>query len=81
MCDNYAELSKELGFKVNMEIIRRTWATLAGELECPEIVIDKSMGHVARTVNGRFYEKYDWSRTAKWNRRIIDYVKTGQILS
>lgn len=81
MCDNYAELSKELGFKVNMEIIRRTWATLAGEIECPEIVIDKSMGHVARTVNGRFYEKYDWSRTAKWNRRIIDYVKTGQILS
>lgn len=81
MCDNYAELSKELGFKVNLEIIRRTWATLAGELECPEVVIDRSMGHVAKTVNGRFYEKYDWSRTAKWNRRVIDYVKTGQIWS
>lgn len=74
---NYRELSKELGFKVNMEIIRRTWATLAGEIECPEIVIDKSMGHITRSVNGRFYEKYDWSRTAKWNRRVIDYVLTG----
>jgi len=78
--DNYRALSSELGFKVNMEIIRRTWATLAGEIECPEIVIDKSMGHVARTINGRFYEKYDWSRTAKWNRKVIDYVLTGVVM-
>ena len=68
------EISDEIGFKVNMAKIRRTWATLAGELECPEVVIDRSMGHVVRTVNGRFYEKYDWSRTAKWNRRVLDYV-------
>ena len=68
------EISDEIGFKVNMAKVRRTWATLAGELECPEVVIDRSMGHVAKTVNGRFYEKYDWSRTAKWNRRVIDYV-------
>lgn len=76
--DNYRALSDVLGFKVTMEIIRRTWATLAGELECPEIVIDKSMGHVVRTVNGRFYESYDWGRTAKWNRRVIDYVKYNE---
>ena len=68
------EISDEIGFKVNMAKVRRTWATLAGELECPEVVIDRSMGHVAKTVNGRFYEKYDWSRTAKWNRKVIDYV-------
>lgn len=72
--DNYRELSKELGFKVNMAIIRRTWATLAAEIECPDMVINHSMGHIVRTVNARFYERYDWSRTAKWNRRVIDYV-------
>lgn len=71
------EISDEIGFKVNMAKVRRTWATLAGELECPEVVIDRSMGHVAKTVNGRFYEKYDWNRTAKWNRRVIDYVLTA----
>lgn len=76
--DNYRELSKELGFKVNLEIIRRTWATLAGELECPEIVIDKSMGHITRSVTSRYYEQYDWSRTARWNRRVIDYVRGCQ---
>ena len=74
MCDNYVELSKELGFKVNMEIIRRTWATLAAEIECPDTVIDMCMGHVARSVNSRFYVKPDWRRAAKWNRRVIDYV-------
>lgn len=75
--DNYRELSKELGFKVNMAIIRRTWATLAAEIECPDSVINHSMGHIVRTVNARFYERYDWSRTAKWNRRVIDYVLTA----
>ena len=72
--DNYRELSKELGFKVNMAMMRRTWATLAAEIECPDSVINHSMGHIVRTVNARFYEKYDWSRTANWNRKVIDYV-------
>jgi hypothetical protein len=72
--DNFVELSKVLGFKVNLAIIRRTWATLAAEIECPDTVINHSMGHIVRTVNARFYERYDWSRTAKWNRRVIDYV-------
>ena len=75
--DNFVELSKELGFKVNLAIIRRTWATLAAEIECPDTVINHSMGHIVRTVNARFYERYDWSRTAKWNRRVIDYVLTA----
>ncbi len=72
--DNFVELSKMLGFKVNLAIIRRTWATLAAEIECPDTVINHSMGHIVRTVNARFYERYDWSRTAKWNRKVIDYV-------
>ncbi len=69
------ELSVELGFSVTMPKIRRTWATIAGCLECPEIVINKSLGHLDTTVNRRFYDDYDWSLTAKWNRKIIDYIK------
>ncbi len=69
------ELSVELGFSVTMPKIRRTWATIAGCLECPEIVINKSLGHLDTTVNRRFYDDYDWSMTAKWNRKIIDYIK------
>lgn len=69
------ELSGELGFSVTMPKIRRTWATIAGCLECPEIVINKSLGHLDSTVNRRFYDDYDWSLTAKWNRKIIDYIK------
>lgn len=69
------ELSVELGFSVTMPKIRRTWATIAGGLECPEIVINKSLGHLDATVNRRFYDDYDWSLTAKWNRKIIDYIK------
>ena len=68
------ELSRELGFSVTMPKIRRTWATIAGGLECPEIVINKSLGHHDTTVNRRFYDDYDWSLTSKWNRMVIDYV-------
>jgi hypothetical protein len=67
-------LQEPLGFAVSMPKIRRTWATIAGELESPENVINHSMGHVVGTVNARFYERYDWSLTAKWNRKIIDYI-------
>ena len=63
-----------LGERVNFAKIRRTWATTAGELECPGEVIDMSMGHVPATVRDRHYEEYKWSRTARWNRKIIDYT-------
>lgn len=69
------ELSSELGFSVTMPKIRRTWATIAGELECPDSVINKSMGHVDATVNDRSYKDYKWSQTSYWNRKIIDYIK------
>ena len=68
------EVSKELGFDVTMAKIRRTWATLAAEIECPDAVIDMCMGHVPKTVNSRFYVKPNWERAAKWNRKVIDYV-------
>lgn len=70
------ELSADIGFNVSMPRIRRTWATIAGELECPDSVINKSMGHVDSTVNDRSYKEYKWSQTSKWNRKIIDYIKS-----
>ena len=74
------ELSKELGFVVNMAKVRRTWATTAGRLRIEELVIDKSMGHVVRTINASHYEDYDWSRTAEANRKVIDYVLAAKSL-
>ena len=70
------ELSADIGFEVSMPKIRRTWATIAGSLECQDRVIDKSMGHVDKTVKDVSYEKYDWGLTAKWNRKIIDHIKS-----
>ena len=66
-----------VGEQVNMQLIRRTCATIAGELEAPDRVIDKSMGHKDASVKDIHYEKYDWDRTRKWNRKVIDYVMDG----
>ena len=68
------EVSRVVGFDVSMAKVRRTWATIAGILRIEEMVIDKSMGHVVRTVTASHYERYDWSRTAEANRKVIDYV-------
>ena len=68
------ELSVELGFVVTMAKIRRSWASIAGSLEVSEYVINKSMGHVDSTINARFYEEYEWSRTHVANRKVIDAV-------
>ena len=72
--DNFRELSKAVGFKVNFAIIRRTWATLAAEIECPDTVIDMCLGHMPRTINSLHYVKPNWERAANWNRKVIDYV-------
>ena len=70
------DLSADIGFEVSMPKIRRTWATIAAELDCPDDVINKSMGHVDKTVNDRSYKEYKWKKTAKWNRKIINYIKS-----
>lgn len=67
-------VSKRVGFKVTMSRVRRSWPSIAGMLDIPDRVIDKSMGHVDSSVKDRHYEQYDWSRTAKANRQIIDFV-------
>ena len=68
------ELSRELGFSITLPKIRRTWASIAGGLDIADRVIDKSMGHVDTTVKDRHYERYDWSRTARANRSVIDAI-------
>ncbi len=71
-------ISKEIGIDITMAKIRRTWATIAGELDVPDLVINKSMGHIDNTINTRHYVEYKWSKTADANRRVIDYVLTGK---
>ena len=68
-----------IGVDVTLAKIRRTWATIAAKLECPDYIINKSMGHLDATVSKRSYERYEWSLTAKWNRRVIDYIKQTKI--
>lgn len=68
------DVSKVVGFDVNLAMIRRTWATLAAELECPDAVIDMCMGHIPQTVNRKHYIKPKWEHGAMWNRRVIDAV-------
>ena len=71
-------LLKQAGGKIGVNLtfakIRRTWATIAAELECPDAIINISMGHIPSGVDRRFYVDYKWKLTAKWNRKVIDYV-------
>ena len=67
-------VSDAVGFDVTMAKIRRTWATIAGELDVPDSVINRSMGHVDNSINARHYVEYKWSKTAEANRKVIDYV-------
>lgn len=68
------EVSGVVGFPVTMAKIRRTWASIAGSLDVPDHVIDKSMGHVDTTIKNKHYEQYDWDRTARANRCVIDAI-------
>ena len=68
------QVGEKIGVDVTMAKIRRTWATIAGELECPEHIINLAMGHIMSTVNARFYKKPEWGIVAKWNRKIIDHI-------
>ena len=69
-------VSDVVGFNVTMAKIRRTWATIAAELDVPESVINRSMGHVDNSINARHYSKYDWNKTAEANRKVIDAITT-----
>lgn len=73
------QASAKIGVDVTFAKIRRTWATIAGEIECPDAVINMSMGHIPSGVDRRFYVNYRWELTAKWNSKIINHIKSVQI--
>ena len=68
------EISDIVGFDVSMAKIRRTWTTIAGDLDVPADVIDKSMGNVDKTINTRHYQEYKWYKTADANRKVLDAI-------
>lgn len=53
---------------------RYTWATLADRLGIAEKEIGKGLGHADRSVAGKYYIAYDWSKVDRANRAVIDSV-------
>jgi integrase len=53
---------------------RYSWATVADGLNIQEKTISKGLGHTDRTVAGRHYIAFDWSKVDRANRTVIDAV-------
>ena len=71
---SFQRIRRKLGIHaLSMYYARYTWASMADEIGIDEKVISKSLGHTDNTVAGRHYIKYDWSRTDKANRAVIDH--------
>lgn len=70
-------ISRLLGTTVNLELIRRSFATIAASLEVPSHVIDKLMGHTDQSVLDRYYAKFDWNIARTYNHKVISYIMQG----
>lgn len=70
-------LSRLLGEKINMELIRRSFSTIAGDLEVNDHVIDKLMGHTDQTVLHKNYKRFNWQIANNENDRVISFVFRG----
>lgn len=70
-------LSRLLGAKVNMQLIRRTWATIAGMEAVDWHIVNKSLGHIDKEVTDKNYQRFFWQRAAEANQRVIDFVMQG----
>ena len=53
---------------------RYSWATIADSLDIPEKTISKGLGHVDKSMAGRKYIAFDWSKVDRANRQVINYV-------
>lgn len=53
---------------------RYSWATIADSLDINEKTISKGLGHVDKTIAGRHYIAFDWSRVDRANRQVINYI-------
>ena len=53
---------------------RYSWATIADSLDIPEKTISKGLGHVDKSMAGRKYIAFDWSKVDRANREVIDFI-------
>jgi integrase len=53
---------------------RYSWATIADSIGIDEKIISKGLGHVDKSIAGRHYIAFDWSRVDRANRAVIDFV-------
>ena len=53
---------------------RYSWATIADGLDIPEKTISKGLGHVDKSMAGRSYIAFDWSKVDRANREVIDHI-------
>ncbi|MDR2917805.1 MAG: site-specific integrase [Tannerella sp.] len=69
------EIAKITGLTgLTMYWARYSWATIADGLDIPEKTISKALGHVDKSLAGRTYITFDWSKVDKANREVIDHV-------
>jgi len=69
------EIAKITGFGgMTMYWARYSWATIADGLDIQEKTISKGLGHVDRSMAGRKYIAYDWSKVDRANRIVIDHI-------
>ena len=69
------EIAEMTGFTgLTMYWARYSWATIADSLDVPEKTISKGLGHVDKSMAGRKYIAFDWSKVDRANRQVIDKV-------
>jgi integrase len=51
---------------------RYSWATIADALDISEKTISKGLGHTDKTLAGKTYITFDWTKVDKANRAVID---------
>jgi integrase len=59
---------------------RYSWATIADGIGIDEKTISKGLGHTDKTIAGRHYIAFDWTKVDRANRKVIDHInkqKTG----
>jgi hypothetical protein len=73
--NNCKQSNKRLRFAwLTLYHARYSWATIADGLDISEKTISKGLGHVAKSMAGRKYIAFDWSKVDRANRQVIDFV-------
>ncbi|MDR0756466.1 MAG: site-specific integrase [Tannerella sp.] len=73
------EVSEITGLSgLTMYWARYSWATIADGIGIPEKTISKGLGHVDKSLAGRTYISFDWSKVDRANREVINFVMNGR---